>query len=187
MLAQKRHLLYTGTLKIWNNQWIGVFLLFDTVNPIKFRVFGWRALLSLINLYYIWCVWIKHGVTHVCYTSFLSILMHRNRCWAPHTCPYSCTLVHIHLEYNYQHIRSPPICHSIFNRDLPMESSTNTFAFNYVRNQLTLLTPFSCVALKARAHVVPHTLTSILTRRTAYGWKTTIFNCDDGTVHPKTH
>lgn len=33
---------------------------------------------------------------------------------------------------------------------------------------LTLLTPFSCVAFRAGAYIVPHTLTSILTRGTAY-------------------
>lgn len=93
--------------------------------------------------------------------------MHRSMCWAPHTCFYSCTLVHIHLEHNYWHIRSPYISHSIFNSELPVENITNTHA----ASQLTLLTPFSCVAFRARAHIVPHALTSVLTRRTAYGWK----------------
>ena len=36
---------------------------------------------------------------------------------------------------------------------------------------LTLLTPFPRVAFRTGAHVVPHALTSVLTRRTAHGWK----------------
>lgn len=58
----------------------------------------------------IWYIWVKHGVTHVCYTSSLSILTHRNMCWVPHTCLCSCTLAHIHLEHICVHIRLPYFC-----------------------------------------------------------------------------
>lgn len=53
------------------------------------------------KLWFIWCIWINHGVTHVCYTSSLSILMHMSTCWVPHTCLCSCTSAHTHLEHIY--------------------------------------------------------------------------------------
>jgi len=52
---------------------------------------------------------------------------------------------------------------SDFTTVLPISGASKTQAVVL----LTLLTPFSGVAFRAGAYIVPHTLTSILTRRTA--------------------
>lgn len=117
---------------------------------------------SLHSLWCYCCVW----VTHVCYTSALSILTRRSTWWIPRTCLCSCTLAHTNLE------------HIMFFGEQPVAAFTSTSLRSTVCliNWLTLLTPFSLVAFRAGAHVVPHTLTSILTGRAAHGWNTTTLN-----------
>lgn len=99
--------------------------------------------------------------THVYYTSSLSTLTHRNTCWVPHTCLCSCTSAHKHLHN---------ICYHKDNQILFFFSNSTVSGLKCAI-LLTLLTPLSHVAFRAGAHVVPHTLTPVLTRRTAHSWR----------------